>query len=132
MLREIKRTRQDAPEQHKRWFTDQDMDLFVWSVKDYETDENAPELERVVKFQLSLNKQSRELAITWQTDGDVEIYEVDEGSRPGKHPSSPIFVDPESDLNSDQLAQIKRSLSNVDYKTASFLIDKISQKVKTN
>lgn len=132
MLTEVKRTYQGAPGQNKRWFTDQDMDLFVWSVKECETEKDHLQLENVVKFQFSSNKQSKEMAITWQKDGDVEIYEVDEGSRPEKHPSSPILVEPESDLNLGQLTLIKEAMSTVDYKTASFLIKKISQRVKAN
>jgi len=58
------------------------MDLFVW------TDESG----EVVSYQLSYDKPHPEKALSWSIERGFSHDNVDDGSRPGRHPGSPILV----------------------------------------
>jgi hypothetical protein len=70
MLREISPIRQTRNKRKKRWFTDADMDLFIWF------SEQAP-----VRFQLSYNKRGQEHAITWDIETGFCHNSVDTGEQ---------------------------------------------------
>jgi hypothetical protein len=83
MLREIPAARQIPGEPKRRWFTSQNMDLFVWT-----SDEGSP-----IGFQLCYDKQSREHALTWTDAVGFGHTAVDGGeSRPGRYKGAPILV----------------------------------------
>ncbi len=57
MLQEIASTHRINHRKLKRWFTDSDMDLFIWFKN-----------QRPVCFQLSYNKRQHEHSISWHID----------------------------------------------------------------
>ncbi|GAB6039841.1 hypothetical protein [Endothiovibrio diazotrophicus] len=81
MLREITAVRQIPGEPRRRWFQDEAMDLFVWF-----------EGETIVGFQLSYDKPDRERTLTWRRERGYDHARTDDGSRPGRHPATPILV----------------------------------------
>lgn len=83
MLREIPSTRQNSNHRKKRWFTNSDMDLFIWF------HQQAP-----VRFQLSYNKPNNEHAITWDIDSGFCHDSVDSGEQfmHFKYKMTPILV----------------------------------------
>ena len=83
MLREISSTRQNSNHKKKRWFTDSDMDLFIWF------NQRAP-----VRFQLSYNKRGQEHAITWDIETGFCHNSVDTGEQllHFKYKMTPILV----------------------------------------
>jgi hypothetical protein len=82
MLREIP-SRQVSGEPVRRWFTSEDIDLFVWVAED-----GVPS-----GFQLCYDKQHREHALTWTAAGGYSHMAVDGGeSRPGRYKGTPILV----------------------------------------
>ncbi len=82
-MREIKGVHQSSSDLTKRWFSDLDSDLFLWSNSN----------EEIKAFQFSLRKRNIETAIKWgETDG-VTLYKVDDGAQPGKHPGTPLLLE---------------------------------------
>ena len=82
MFREISEVKQIPGEPFRRWFSCESMDLFVW------TDESG----EVVSYQLSYDKPYPEKALTWRVGRGFLHDDVDDGSRPGRHPGSPILL----------------------------------------
>jgi hypothetical protein len=58
------------------------MDLFVW------IDESG----EVISYQLSYDKPHAEKALSWSVERGLSHDDVDDGSRPGRHPGSPLLV----------------------------------------
>jgi len=82
MLREITGVRQIEGEPHRRWFTDDLLDLIVW---DAESD--------IVGFQLCYDKTHAERAVTWKAGSGFNHNAVDSGEgRAGRYKGSPILV----------------------------------------
>ena len=82
MLREISFLRQNGALRKKRWFTDSDMDLFVWFTR-----------QVPVRFQLSYNKRDREHAINWNSETGFSHNRVDSGETyPDNYKMSPILL----------------------------------------
>jgi hypothetical protein len=83
MLREISSIRQNSKRRKKRWFTDADMDLFIWF------NQQAP-----THFQLSYNKRGQEHAITWDIETGFCHNSVDTGEQflHFKYKMTPILV----------------------------------------
>lgn len=82
MLREIPKARQIPGEAPRRWFTDERMDLFVWIGED----------DALAGFQLTYDKPEAEKALSWKRSQGYLHTRVDDGSRPGRHPGSPMLV----------------------------------------
>jgi hypothetical protein len=82
MLREITKVSQKRDEPRKRWFSSHSMDLFIWFDGD----------DRIVSFQFTYDKPHDEKALTWSREEGLAHMGVDDGSRSGKHPGSPLFV----------------------------------------
>lgn len=82
MFREISGVKQIPGEPFRRWFSCESMDLFVWT--------NAS--DEVVSYQLSYDKPYPEKALTWRVGQGFSHDDVDDGSRPGRHPGSPILL----------------------------------------
>jgi hypothetical protein len=82
MLREINNVRQIAGEPSRRWFTDERLDLVIWTDR-----------EQTVGFQLCYDKQRGERAVTWKVDPGFKHNAVDTGEdRPGRYKATPILV----------------------------------------
>ena len=82
MFRAIIGVKQIPGEPFRRWFSCESMDLFVW------TNEN----DTIVSYQLSYDKPHPEKALSWSVERGFSHDDVDDGSRPGRHPGSPILV----------------------------------------
>jgi len=82
VLREISNVRQIPGDPPRRWFTDEAMDLYIW----------LDESDEVIGFQLTYDKPGSEKALTWKRGDNVMHTRVEEGSRPGKYPGSPILM----------------------------------------
>jgi hypothetical protein len=89
MLREITAIRQNSSEQQRRWFTDAEMDLFIWFCDQIPTG-----------FQLSYGKGGIERSISWKRDTGFSHHCVDDGeNRPGRYKMTPIMLDqPETNI----------------------------------
>lgn len=68
MLREISNIKKEARNQSRRWFTDNDMDLYIWF------SEQIP-----IGFQLSYNKKYTEKALSWSYKSGFSHHIVDSG-----------------------------------------------------
>lgn len=94
MLREITAIRQNSSEQQRRWFTDADMDLFVWFC------DQVP-----AGFQLSYGKGGIEDSISWKRDTGFSHHWVDDGeNRHGRYKMTPIMLGQPA-LNIRQIAR---------------------------
>ncbi len=80
MLQEIASTHRTNRHKPKRWFTNSDMDLFIWFKN-----------QRPVCFQLSYNKRQHEHSISWHIDTGFSHSLIKAEKRHTKYriPSSP-------------------------------------------
>lgn len=111
MLREIPATRQNNPDIRKRWFTDSDMDLYIWLKND------AP-----ASFQLTYNKQDKEHAINWNSHTGFSHNRVDSGEEVAhlKYKMSPILL-PDGNFDAPDTAhKFLRASKNIDGTIADF------------
>ena len=101
MLREITTVRSFSHDR-RRWFTDSDMDLYVWFRN-----------QMPVQFQLSFNKQYEEHAISWDNNKGFNHSKIDNGEdRSGRYKMTPILVD---DGDFDCLSLARHFLQQSDY-----------------
>lgn len=70
-------------EPEKLWFNGDDMDLFIW----------VSESGEIIRFQLSYHRSLSEKSLLWDSRNGILHAAVDDGARPGKHPSAPILAD---------------------------------------
>lgn len=111
-LREITGVNQDVYQQHKRWFTCDEMDLFVWH-----DDSNI-----IVSFQLCYDKSSAEKALMWTNEAQFSHFYVDEGSQPGNHPASPLFAE-HSEFNKKLIADsFSQRCVDIDEEVSEYII----------
>ena len=114
-LREID-IKNDDDALSKRWFSSKKMDLFVW----FDVG------SRVDSFQLSVDKEGSERAIIWDRDSGLSLNRVEDGSRPGKHPGSPIFV-PCNDVDLNEvMKKFQQQASDIDIEVANAVLDLMS------
>ncbi len=122
MLTEITRLRQSNRNLLKRWFSSQDMDLFVW-VKSVGID------DMPVQFQLSYNKQSSEKVICWNLQNGCHLYQVDTGENcPAHYKETPIFT---NTIKRQDLTNIARCFlaasENIDIGIADFIYARLME-----
>jgi hypothetical protein len=79
MPREIPHVRQDQPALTRRWFQDEDFDLWTW-----QSDGGA-----LVAFQLCYDKRTDERVLTWRHDHGFDHAAIDFGT--GLVPQTPIL-----------------------------------------
>lgn len=94
MLREITATRQNNDNLRMRWFTDSDMDLYIWFKK-----------SDIESFQLTYDKQGDEHAINWEQGGRFSHSCVDSGETLAymQYKMSPILM-PDGSLDAIDVA----------------------------
>lgn len=112
MFREITSIRQNHNYSTKRWFTDSDMDLYIWF------NQQAP-----ARFQLAYNKRGREHAISWDSESGFSHYRVDDGEQQSqfKYKMTPILLDDgEFDVATIARDFLKAS-ENIDESLADFI-----------
>ncbi|RBP53348.1 hypothetical protein [Arenicella xantha] len=83
MLRQIVDVRQQAGECEKRWFNSSEVDLFIWF----------DSLENIISFHLIYDKHRDEKAVIWNKLSSALHVRVDDNSRPGHYPSSPLLTE---------------------------------------
>lgn len=102
-------------EPRKVWFTCSEQGLYIWFSDDGE----------IIKFQYSYDKPYKEKSLLWSNSGSSSHTAIDDGSRPGKHPSSPISL---GSVPLDKSIVIKKLNDNAGAVNAdhlSFLIEQI-------
>lgn len=111
MLKEISNIQQKAQGKFRRWFTDNNMDLFVWFSQN-----------TLISFQLSYNKQTDEKSICWDAETRFQHYVVDTGeTEPLNYKESPMCLfDDEFDINSVAPEFVHRS-SQIEQSLAEFI-----------
>ena len=83
MLREIQVSQTVENGLTKRWFANENIDLFIW------IDDSGA----LASYQMSFDKNSAQKALAWDAKQGFSTLGVDEGARPGKHPGSPLLID---------------------------------------
>jgi hypothetical protein len=118
VLRELPRVRQIKGESRRRWFTDKQFDLIVWS-----DDRN-----RIVGFQLCYDMPRREAAVTWRKDVGYTHHRVDDGDTPeGKYKRTPILVQ-DGSLPAARIArEFLQHAVGMDAKVARFVHQKLKK-----
>lgn len=117
MLREIKNTLQKPDEPRKRWFSSPDMDLFVW------LNDN----DDIVGYHLTYDKKAQEKALTWKKDKGFTHSGVDDGSRPGKHPGSPLLTKDVSIQHYLLIRSLSKNKGDLDEDIHSFILAGIKE-----
>ena len=117
MFREISGVKQIPGEPCRRWFSCEAMDLFVW------TDESG----EVVSYQLSYDKPHPEKALSWSAERGFSHDDVDDGSRPGRHPGSPILVTDGEFAARRVLAMFQANADQLENDLQEFIVSGISR-----
>ena len=116
MLREISSTRQNNRHMRKRWFSDSDMDLFIWFRQ-----------QVPARFQLSYNKRSQEHAITWDSETGFSHNRVDSGEQETcfKYKMTPILL-ADGDFDAATIARdFLRASENIEESLADFIFARL-------
>ena len=115
MLREISSTQQSHQNKLKRWFTDADMDLFIWFRN-----------QVPVCFQLSYNKQQQEHSVSWHIESGFTHNLVKPGNRPSKYRMSFIHS-PECEFDVATTAQnfLRASQESIEVPLADFIFARL-------
>jgi len=93
------------------------MDLFIW----FDSDDS------IVSFQFTYDKPHNEKAFIWSEAEGLSHMGVDDGSRSGKHPGSPLLVQG-SVANPDKIiSMIRSNLGELDPSIGSFIVSKIEE-----
>jgi len=82
MLREIGRVRQDSEHGRRRWFQDDEFDLFVWHAPD----------DGIIAVQLCYDRQHNERAVSWRRGTGFSHHKVDAGEALPEAKMSPILL----------------------------------------
>ena len=100
MLREIKTDKHDSDHLQRRWFSDQDNDLFIW------LDNETP-----VAFQFSYNKRRDEHTLNWEANRGYSHEKIDNGEEDASnYKMTPIMI-PNGMVDRDQINLIFNSVS---------------------
>lgn len=83
MLKEISDLTQTSDDLRRRWFSDNNLDLYIWDDKNND----------IFEIQICFNKDSDEQVLTWNKESGLSCHMVDSGSTsPIKMKSSPILT----------------------------------------
>ncbi len=116
VLKEVQtQNRSDGPLQ-RRWFTDNQLDLYVWE------DENG----EIVKFQLCY-QLAGEYAFTWDCDEGFSHHGVDDGESHPSRNATPLLV-ADGDVNKQVLSALLFGRArDLDPGIYQFIADKITE-----
>jgi len=120
MLSEIKEVSQKRGEPKRRWFSDLNMDLFIWFNED----------DEIVSYQLTYNKPLAEKALIWSEEKGFSHLGVDDGARPGKYPASPLLVKDGVIKPSEIISMLEKNSSELDRSILNFIVSGIEQHFK--
>ena len=102
MLRQITSVYQRPGEAEKIWFTKENLDLFIW----------LSEQDEIIRFEFTYDKPNNEKSLIWSLESGLSHSGIDDGSRPGKHPSTPILLN-DVPFNKNELANMLEEQRNV-------------------
>ena len=121
MLREIKDVRQIQDEPHRRWLTDEHLDLVIWD-----------EESEIVGFQLCYDKSHGERAVTWKLESGFTYNGVDGGEdRAGRYKGTPILI-ADGSFDAQRVAAIFHGQSgDLDAKSSDFIYLKLLEYPQT-
>ena len=88
------------------------MDLILWLVEE----------SQIHEIQLTVGKPHNERAIHWVRGGEVRFRGVDDGSRPGKHPGSPVFTEPAVIKKEEVLTKFRHEAEDLDKELVASII----------
>jgi hypothetical protein len=117
MLYEIQKVKQDPDGYHKRWFTDEYFDLFLW----YDAQ------GKIAAFQLAYDKSHNERAITWKRKGGFMHTRVDDGEATADSTMSPILVSDGLFDNKSVADRFRESAAHIDASVTDFVYRKLLQ-----
>ncbi|MCP4765060.1 MAG: hypothetical protein GY875_02200 [Gammaproteobacteria bacterium] len=81
----------------------------------------------IVSYQLTYDKPHNEKAIIWNVKSGFEHLGVDDGTRSGKHPGSPLLV-PDGIVDSARLVSIlEKNSAELDPAIKNFIVSGISE-----
>ena len=80
-MTEISRIRQDDSDLHKRWFTSETEDLYIWT--------KAGSLQ---SFEYCFDKHKSECSIRWHRDHAPAYTQIDGGDHDGGYKMSPVSI----------------------------------------
>jgi len=114
MLREISSTHQNKRSQFKRWFTDSDMDLFIWFKN------RAP-----VCFQLCYKKCQQEHSVSWHIDNGFTHNLIRSKNRQAKY-RIPATKSPELAFDAMAIARdFLQACDHIDNTLADFIFSRL-------
>lgn len=114
MLREISSTHQNNHNQFKCWFTDSDMDLFIWFKN------RAP-----VCFQLCYNKRQQERSVSWHIDNGFSHNLIRPKNRNAKY-RIPATQSPEIAFDAMAIArEFLQASDHIDTMLADFIFSRL-------
>lgn len=92
MLKEITDLTQTSDDLHRRWFADENLNLYIWQDASH----------AITQFQISYQLNDDDLVLTWNDNTGLSSHQVDSGSDdPARAKASPVLV--------------KSSKANIDY-----------------
>jgi len=115
MLRPISDIYVREGEPRKIWFTCSEQDLYIWFSNE----------DEIVRFEYSYDKPFNEKSLLWKSLGGSSHTAIDDGSRPGKHPSSPISLGSVALDKTKVIKQLNDNASVISSEHLSFLIERI-------
>ena len=104
-------------EQHRRWFSNEDFDLFVWF----------DELGAIRKFELCYDCSDVERALTWSPLGGYRRWRVDTGEATGlNYDMTPILVPDDAEFPKDRVtAAFAQAANTVEPTILSFVVQRL-------
>lgn len=106
MLKEFTSVRQIPEDGFRRWFTDDEFDLFIWYADSTERE--------IVGFQLCYNKKGNQKALTWYREKGYLHTAVDDGEGSPLKNRTPILV-ADGIFPKDRVIDLfRRSAKNID------------------
>ncbi len=119
MLKEITNLNDTSDNLKRRWFTDNDLDLYVWQ------DHNGT----IMQFQFSYNKPQDERIVKWSNNVGLSHYKVESGDPdPYKADTSAILVG-EAHLDIDEVQKIfVRAAGKLDQDLYLFILSRLTLK----
>ena len=118
MLQEVQKVRQIENEPARRWFSDENMDVFVWN----------DDVGHIIQFQICSRKGAEENALTWNFEQGFSMHHVDDGeNRSFRMKGTPILTE-RSHMDLQGLATEFEALAdNMDHKTVQFILQQLAQ-----
>ena len=98
------------------------MDLFVWFNND----------DEVVSYHLTYNKPHDEKALTWSEEKGFSHLGIDDGTRPGKHPGSPLLVKDGAIKPTEIISMLKKDAGELEPSIEKIIVTGIEEHFKYN